>query len=372
MAPSMALPEPYDPSHGFAPHTDTPHPEPHAFDPHPTLAQAGDDTLKDEGSEPTWILSIDVGHKNLAMCAIEPGSDPTGREDLIRFWVVTSTLPGAYAVTDTMRGAGVAAILPRIKEVCIERQPGRNTPAVRLQNYLEMYFCMSSKFVALQDAVHKLSFAASSPWWPKKPPENWTYHTRKKVAIETTRAFLADTPQPLHALDTWKRSSKLDDLADSLLHGMAHVHYVAPLANSKAQAKRSKVPSARRPNAKQLASGKLAKSHVVFYVTQSPTTLDSLAQLNKACDEFKPLRRGLIKHFGSVEHAFAVLGEFRSRSGANAIDLGPPRRPPAPLPLGQPEAHADVHAGMQDRRVHWGDQPRPRPADHGAPHQRRA
>lgn len=406
----MALPEPYAPSDptagAFAGYRDAPPlPEPEAYDPyeaydpHPPLAPPDPDL----DPKCTWILSIDVGHKNLGMCAIEPGPDPQGRDDRIRFWTVTSTLPGAYAVVDTMKKAGVMDILPLIRHVAIERQVGRNCAAVRLQNYLEMFFAMHDKLVMLQDSCHKLTFAAGSPYWPNKVPENWSYHTRKKVSIMATRTYLETTPQSESARGIFLRSSKLDDLADSLLQGLAFIHFVAPQHHPKAQAKRSQVPAPRRPNEKQLASGKLVKAHAVFLILQNPTSLDSYQAFEKVADAFKPLRRALIKHFGSMDNAFTVLkstpppdpkapkqpklSNTKAKataknkhaaqiaagpsSGANAIDLGPPRRPPAPLSLGHPETHAHEQTGVQDRRVRWSDQSRPGPSDHGVTHQSR-
>ena len=85
---------------------------------------------------------------------------------------------------------------------------------------------------------------------------------------------------------------------------------MAPQHNAKAQAKRTKVPAPRKPTTKQLAGGKLSKSHVVFIVRNDPLALASVDGLHKACDTFKPLKKGLVRHFGSVEFAFKVLREW--------------------------------------------------------------
>lgn len=174
------------------------------------------------------MLSIDVGKKNLALCCVEPGEDPHGRQDRIVHWVVTSTLPTCQAVADTLRLAGVPAWLPDITDVAIERQPGKNTPMVRLQCYLEMFFAMHDKRVVLVDSRHKLSFAAATPFWSGGIPSNWSYYTRKKLAVQCTRSFLEGTHQPDGVTALFNACSKQDDLADSLWQGMAYAHVVAP------------------------------------------------------------------------------------------------------------------------------------------------
>lgn len=266
-----------------------------------------------EAEDCTALLSIDVGKKNLALCCLLPGPDPHARQDRILFWVVTSTLPACHALVETLRATGVLDLLPRIREVLIERQPGKNTPMVRLQCYLEMYFTMHDKQVTLADSKHKLSFAAASPYWPGGVPESWSYYTRKKLAVHTMANFLNEVEQPEGVKETFERSAKKDDLADSCLQAMAHAHFVAPLANARAEAKRARVPPPRRPSAQQLAAGKLAKSHVVALIVNSPGALDSEDALNRACDEYRPLRKAITRHFGSLEYCLKVLSTWHAR-----------------------------------------------------------
>lgn len=264
---------------------------------------------------PTALLSIDVGKKNLALCCLQPGADPHGRDDRILHWVVTTTLPACHALVDTLRAAGVLDWLPRVKDVVIERQPGKNTPMVRLQCYLEMFFAMHDKHVALADSRHKLNFAAASPWWPRgTQPESWSYYWRKKLAVLSTRAFLEQVPQAESLGEAFHKSQKQDDLADSLLQGMAHAHFVAPLENARAEAKRARVPAPRRPSAQQLATGKLTKSHVVsLLLADDGAALGSLEAMHRACDAYKPLRRAITRHFGSVEFCHRVVGEWHEQ-----------------------------------------------------------
>lgn len=173
------------------------------------------------------VLSIDVGRKNLALCAVRPGDKPAS--DRIVAWSVISCEPTAagiaaavHALTrDDARWADATA---RCTDVVIERQPPRNATMSRLQHYLEMYFAMHSKHVVVQDAKHKLAYAASTPWWPSGDLASWTYYLRKKLSVQTTEAFLADTHQAADLVDAFQQTKKKDDYADSLLQCQAYCH----------------------------------------------------------------------------------------------------------------------------------------------------
>lgn len=109
------------------------------------------------------VLSIDVGRKNLALCALVAGDCARGSKDVIRHWTVTTCEPTAAGIAVALRALPWTA---QCDEVVIERQPNRNPTMSRLQHYLEMYFVMHDKPVTVQDAKHKLAFAAGTPWWP--------------------------------------------------------------------------------------------------------------------------------------------------------------------------------------------------------------
>ena len=157
-----------------------------------------------------------MGRKNLAVCLLRPG--PSVLEDVVLQWAVTACEPTAAGIRGAVESLPWALAAD---VVVIERQPPRNATMSRLQHYLEMYFAMHSKTVVVQDAKHKLAFAASTPWWPAQPLESWTYHTRKKVSVSTALGFVQATPQDPAVVAGFLAAKKKDDYADSLLQCQA-------------------------------------------------------------------------------------------------------------------------------------------------------
>ncbi len=240
------------------------------------------------------IVSIDVGRKNLALCGLAHGGCRSGKEDVIRQWTVTACDPTP---------AGIAAVLQGLAwcldctEVVVERQPPKNPTMCRLQHYIEMFFAMHGKPVTVQDAKHKLAFAASTAWWPEDQATSWTYHARKKLAVATAAGFLEGTPQPSELKDLFRQSRKKDDLADSLLQAQAFAHNVLPLRN--AAAERPAKP--RKPTAKQLESRKFTKAHLAWFFRGVPRhRAAGVVVAHK-------LERAMAKEFGTVEAGLDAL-----------------------------------------------------------------
>lgn len=260
------------------------------------------------------VLGIDVGLKNLALCAVEPGTDPFGRDDVVCFWTVVSTLPGPAALIGTLHDSALDDVLPRVARVVIERQPTKNVKATTLMRYLEMYFAMRGKPTELIEPRHKLDFAAASPWWPGDPP-SWTYHFRKKMAVNTVARFLAGTDQGSFA-EVFADSPKRDDLADSLLHALAASHWTA--AAPRRPTLPTTVPRPRKPTAAQAARG-MSRANVVW-VSRQPGALDSPEAFAAAVKSAKATR-AVTKWYVSMDHAFKVLSGHK-QSSTDAGDSG--------------------------------------------------
>ncbi len=246
------------------------------------------------------VLSIDVGRKNLALCLLRPGECAKGGADAIVQWVVTTCDPTAAGIASALRALPWAT---RCEDVVIERQPNRNATMSRLQHYLEMYFVMHDLRVTVQDAKHKLAFAASTRWWPGEC-DRWTYHFRKKLSVQTTQAFLDDTDQ----LDEFKRlfgsTNKKDDLGDCLLQGMAFCHNLRPHLHTLSAPPPGPPPlKPRRPTDKQLASGRFSKPNIAHLLKGCKTQEQVAARLaaNPA------LARSVDKQFGGADALRAAL-----------------------------------------------------------------
>jgi len=161
------------------------------------------------------ILSIDVGIRNLAMCLLDEE-----RENLVTEWDVSGVPPehrdGLYVSLRDHLDARPWVLTA--KTILIEKQPERNKKMISVMHFLHSYFiirCPKAETI-LYDARHKIPDVAG--------PGRAQYNKRKKVSIERCEAFIRDGPINTHWLETFQKSKKKDDLADTVMQALSFVN----------------------------------------------------------------------------------------------------------------------------------------------------
>ena len=186
------------------------------------------------------ILNIDVGIKNLAMCLLDED-----RENLVVEWDVSGVPPqhkdGVYV--SLRKHLDERPWVLNAKTILIEKQPDRNKKMVSVMHFLHAYFIIKNPDAEtiLYDARHKIPDVAG--------PGKAQYNKRKKVSIERCEAFIRNGPINTHWLETFQKSKKKDDLADTVMQALSFVNRKEVLPASKK--KKSTKLVARRPNENQ-------------------------------------------------------------------------------------------------------------------------
>ena len=186
------------------------------------------------------ILSIDVGIKNLAMCLLDED-----RENLVVEWDVSGVPPqhkdGVYV--SLRKHLDERPWVLNANTILIEKQPDRNKKMVSVMHFLHAYFIIKNPDAEtiLYDARHKIPDVAG--------PGKAQYNKRKKVSIERCEAFIRNGPINTHWLETFQKSKKKDDLADTVMQALSFVNRKEVLPASKK--KKSTKLVARRPNENQ-------------------------------------------------------------------------------------------------------------------------
>ena len=189
------------------------------------------------------ILSIDVGIKNLAMCLLDED-----KNNLVVEWDVDGIPPqhrdGVYVSMRDHLDARPWVL--NAKTILIEKQPDRNKKMVSVMHFLHAYFiikCPKAETI-LYDARHKIPDVAG--------PGKAQYNKRKKVSIERCEDFIRSNSVNSHWIDTFVKSKKKDDLADTVMQALSFVNRREVLPAS--QKKKSTKLVARRPNENQKAT----------------------------------------------------------------------------------------------------------------------
>lgn len=204
------------------------------------------------------ILSIDVGIRNLAMCLLDDKN-----ENLVREWDVSGVPPehkdGVYVSLRDHLDARPWILTA--KTILIEKQPERNKKMISVMHFLHAYFiikCPRAETI-LYDARHKIPDVAG--------PGKVQYNKRKKVSIERCEAFIRNGPVNVHWLNTFLKSKKKDDLADTVMQALSFVNRIEVTPASKK--KKSTKLVARKPNENQKRT-KYSKSNLAWIYLNKP------------------------------------------------------------------------------------------------------
>jgi hypothetical protein len=199
------------------------------------------------------ILSIDVGIKNLALCLLDEKAG-----NLVREWDVDGIPPqhtdGVYVSMRDHLDARPWVLTADV--ILIEKQPERNKKMVSVMHFLYSYFiikCPRAETI-LYDARHKIPDVAG--------PGKAQYNKRKKVSVERCELFIREGTTNAHWLQTFLKSKKKDDLADTVMQALSFVNR-KEVASGASQKKKTTKLVPRRPNENQKAT-KYSKSNLAW------------------------------------------------------------------------------------------------------------
>ena len=201
------------------------------------------------------ILSIDVGIRNLAMCQFNETSN------LVVNWDVSGIPPehkdGVYVSLRKHLDERPWVLESDI--ILIEKQPDRNKKMKMVEHFLHAYFVI--KAPKSETIIYDAKFKIPDVVGPGKAQ----YTKRKKVSIERCEAFLRRDDTNNHWIETFMKSKKKDDLADTVMQAISFTKRVEPKKKEKIVKKL--VP--RKPNENQKRT-KYSKCNLAYIYKNSP------------------------------------------------------------------------------------------------------
>ena len=201
------------------------------------------------------ILSIDVGIRNLAMCQFNETSN------LVVNWDVSGIPPehkdGVYV--SLRKHLDERPWILESDIILIEKQPDRNKKMKMVEHFLHAYFVI--KAPKSETIIYDARFKIPDVVGPGKAQ----YTKRKKVSIERCEAFLRGDDTNKHWIETFMKSKKKDDLADTIMQAISFTKRVEPKKKEKIVKKL--VP--RKPNENQKRT-KYSKCNLAYIYKNSP------------------------------------------------------------------------------------------------------
>jgi hypothetical protein len=143
--------------------------------------------------------------------------------------------------------------------ILIEKQPDRNKKMKMVEHFLHAYFVI--KAPKSETIIYDAKFKIPDVVGPGKAQ----YMKRKKVSIERCEAFLRRDDTNKHWIETFMKSKKKDDLADTVMQAISFTKRVEPKKKEKIVKKL--VP--RKPNENQKRT-KYSKCNLAYIYKNSP------------------------------------------------------------------------------------------------------
>ena len=233
------------------------------------------------------LLSIDVGIRNLAICAIDELTCE------IKHWDVDGVPPqhsdGLFL--SLRKHLDERPWLLNATTIIIEKQPGKNKKMTSVQHFLHTYFlikCPVSTTI-IYDARHKVTDCVGAG--------KEMYKKRKNAAIERCWEFLnEDGAVNRHWLPMFQDSKKKDDLADTVLMALSFIRRVEPRKAAASKKKKSTKLVPRKPNENQ-KNTKYSKCNLAWIVLNDPERT-----------KLKRFEKDLKRYFKSMDELEAAMG----------------------------------------------------------------
>jgi hypothetical protein len=239
------------------------------------------------------LLSIDVGIRNLAICAIDELTCE------IKHWDCGGVPPqhsdGLFL--SLRKHLDERPWLLHATTILIEKQPGKNKKMTSVQHFLHTYFlikCPDAETI-IYDAKHKVTDCVGAG--------KEMYKKRKNAAIERCWEFLnEDGAVNRHWLPMFQDSKKKDDLSDTVMMALSFIRRVEPRKATTSKKKKSTKLIPRRPNENQ-KNTKYSKCNLAWLVLNDPERT-----------KLKRFEKDLKRYFKSMDELEAAMGGVKSMS----------------------------------------------------------
>ena len=230
------------------------------------------------------IRSLDVGTINLALCDFEPETKT------IRRWEVFPA-PTIHKLFEALDQRPIEA------HIVIEAQSKRSSKMLAVQHWLQAYYVLKQQAVTIYAACNKLKGTGHE----NRGRDN--YAARKQAAVAICQAFLEATDQSREVMDFWLKTKKRDDCSDAALMAIAFAK--VDITDVLPNVRLARI-NARRPTAKQLASGRFSKPNLKHLFLKEHQCVDAEA-LDACARKHPPLRRAMLRFWADSVACWEAL-----------------------------------------------------------------